>query len=362
MKHSTGLMNPLYSHSKFFAFPDQISALRARQVTAPVHVRIKPTNICNHDCWYCAYHVSGLQLASEMVYRDQMPKEKLVEIAEDLIAIGTQAVTFSGGGEPLLYKTLPDVIQRLATGGIKVASLTNGANLKGNIADAFAQYGTWIRISLDGYDDVSYSKARGVPDGAFTKLLENIRKFTSRSTKCMLGTVFIIDAKNFNHIYDTCSLLKDSGVSHIKLSGVIVGNSPQENNKYHSTIKKVVTAAIKSTEQLCDDQFSIINAYHDLEERSLEKPYTMCPNLLFRPVIGADCNVYTCQDKAYTPTGLLGSIKETSFREFWFSEQNKEKLYSFDPSVSCNHHCVANQGNLNALSFLSLDEDHLPFT
>ena len=101
-------MKNVYSDLKFMNYGNTLSALRSREIVPPVHIRIKPTNICNHDCWYCAYHVSDVQLGGEMGARDVMPFEKLNEIADDIIEMGVAAVTFSGGGEPLLYKRLPD--------------------------------------------------------------------------------------------------------------------------------------------------------------------------------------------------------------------------------------------------------------
>ena len=82
--------------------------------------------------------------------QDSIPTEKMLTLAHEFVEMGVKAVTFSGGGEPLLYKPLPEVIDILAAGGIRVAALSNGANLKGRMADAFAQHGTWIRISKSG--------------------------------------------------------------------------------------------------------------------------------------------------------------------------------------------------------------------
>ena len=166
-----------YSDLKFFEFPNTLNAIREGKIFAPVHVRIKPTNVCNHDCWYCAYHVSGLQLGDKMKARDVMPFEKLNGIADDIIEMGVSAVTFSGGGEPLLYRRLPEIIKKLSIGGVKIAVLTNGSNLKGSMSETLSKYGTWVRVSLDGYDDESYSKARGVDYGDFTKLLDNLHNF-----------------------------------------------------------------------------------------------------------------------------------------------------------------------------------------
>ena len=349
-----------YSDLKFLGYPNTLNALKKKNIVAPVHVRIKPTNVCNHDCWYCAYHASGLQLGDQMTYRAVIPFDKLSEIVDDLINMKVSAVTFSGG-EPLLYKRLPEIIERLYKGGVKIATLTNGANLKGKMAEAFQKYGTWVRISLDGYDDESYSKARGVKHGEFTKLLHNMRNFKSSKTECVLGCSFIVGKDNYKHIFSICNKLKDVGIDHVKVSGAVVGNSPEENNLYHREIKDVVSDQIQKVKKIEDDKFKVINHYHDLDDR-FEKEYTICPYILYRPVIGADSCVYTCQDKAYTESGKLGSLKNISFMNFWNSEDNLKKVYELNPSEKCKHHCISHSKNEIITEYLNIDTDHLPFT
>jgi MoaA/NifB/PqqE/SkfB family radical SAM enzyme len=284
----------------------------------------------------------------------------MFEIVDDVIAMGVKAVTFSGGGEPLLYRALPDVIDRLAAGGIKIGTLTNGANLKGRMADAFAEHGTWVRVSIDGWDDDSYAQARSIAPGHFTRLLENMRAFARRGSRCVLGVSFIIGQANHTKIRDFCALMKDVGVNHVKLSGVVVGNDGATNNAYHRDIFAEATAQIEAAAALNDATFSVIDHYHELDEL-FAKSYKTCPFLQFLTVIGADCAVYTCQDKAYTESGLLGSIRDQSFKAFWFSEENRRKLRGLDPSLSCQHHCVAHAKNLAITDILALDQDHAVF-
>ncbi len=353
-------MNNVYSNLKFLGYTGQIDALKERRVVAPVHVRIKPFNHCNHDCWYCAYRVSNLQLGKDIDLKDVLPTEKMFEIVDDVIDMGVEAVTFSGGGEPMLYKPLPEVVEKLARGGVKVASLTNGSNLKGRIAEAFAEHATWVRVSVDGWDDVSYAASRGIKEGAFTQLLENIRKFVDTGAKCTLGISFIVSKDNYEHLYEACTQFKDAGVDHVKFSGAVISNSGGENNDYHREIIETVGAEIERSRTLNDAGFSIVDHYHELEER-FEKSYTICPFLQFLTVIGADCGVYTCQDKAFTKEGLLGSIKNRSFKDFWFSDENLEALYALDPSKSCGHHCIAHSKNLAILDILETDPEHACF-
>jgi len=351
----------VYSNLKAFAFPEQIQAVSNKKLVAPVHVRIKPQNHCNHDCWYCAYRESNLQLGEDMNARESIPESKMFEIANDLIQMKVKAVTFSGGGEPLIYKPLPKIIEKLVTGGVRVGSLSNGSNLKGKVADVFAEYATWIRISLDAWDGPSYAKARGVSDAAFGMLMANMENFAARNSNCELGASLIIDRDNASHVSDIVKNLKNIGIQHVKLSGVIVSNNGSENNKYHKEIKHLVRQEIDSAQGLSDTKFKVLDHYHDLNER-FDHNYSTCPTIQFTPVIGGDSHVYTCQDKAYTKGGDLGSIRDISFKEFWLSEENNQRAFAINPSMHCMHNCANHQKNKIISDFINTDYEHMLFT
>ena len=353
-------MSTYYSVLKFLRFTDHLQAIREGRVVAPVHIRVKPTNHCNHHCWYCCYRSNDLSLGEQMQEQDSIPAEKMMELAHEFVEMGVKAVTFSGGGEPLLYKPLPEVIDILANGEIRIAALTNGSNLKGRVADVFAQHGTWVRVSMDAWDDASYVKSRGAKPHDFTNLIANIRAFTARDTKCVLGVSFIVGHDNHQHIAELCTLLKACRVNHVKISGAVVSNDAAGNNSYHASIKDDVARQISLAQGLVDESFTILNHYHELGEL-FAKSYHTCPFLQFLTVIGADQKVYTCQDKAYTESGRMGSIAERSFSDYWFSDENQHFLKSFDPSRECGHHCVSHAKNLAIHEYLSLDSEHSYF-
>jgi sulfatase maturation enzyme AslB (radical SAM superfamily) len=350
----------VYSQLKFLRFRDRLDAVAAGNVPAPVHVRIKPINRCNHDCWYCAYRNSNLKLGEDMDEDDTIPTPKLLEIADDIVAMGVKAVTFSGGGEPLLHKALPETITRLAAGGVAVATLTNGVNLQGRVGDALARHATWVRISIDAWDNDSYRKSRSARPGDFDRVMNNMRAFKASGTKCVLGVSLIIDQANHTHIADLAARFKDLGADHVKLAGAVTANSAAEHNAYHERFAAETMRQIESAQKLADSGFQVLNHVHRMAE-SFAKPYHSCPFARFLTVIGADQTVYLCQDKAYTKDGALGSIRERRFADFWFSDENKKALDSIDPSRHCQHHCVAHGKNLALMDYLSQDLDHTVF-
>lgn len=348
----------VYSPLKVFAFPDHLA--RGTNVHAPVHVRIKPINACNHSCWFCAYRASGLTLGEDMRLRDRIPFDKLCEIADDLIDMGVQAVTFSGGGEPLLYPRIAEIIERLGQAGIRIGTLTNGSYLLGEVADALARYASWVRVSMDGWDDESYSRLRSCKPGEFTRIINNMRAFAERKSACDLGVSFIVGRDNADRLTEVGARVKTLGAQHIKLSPCIVGNDAASNNTYHEPILETVYSQIDALKQLNDDSFEVVDHYHRFDEL-FAKSYTTCPMLEYLTIIAADCSVYTCQDKAYSQSGLLGSIAGRTFKSFWFSEENAMRIRSFDPSTQCQHHCVGHQKNRLLLEYRNLDKDHVSF-
>ncbi len=355
-------MGHLYTQMKIFHYKDKIDSLcpHADKILPPLHIRIKPTNACNHSCGYCAYRAENLQLGKDMNVRNYIPQDKMTEIIDDIIEMGVKAVTFSGGGEPFYYPYLLEAVKRLSQSPVNFAALTNGALVKGEVAEVFARYATWLRISIDGWDGPSYAEYRGVGRNEFAKVLANIRNFKKLDGRCHLGASVIVDHKNAEYVYQLTATLYEAGVNSVKVAPCIVSNSSRDNNEYHEPIFDTVKNQIaRAKEEFETGDFEIFDSYHAQLE-TFKKDYTWCPYLQVLPVIAADLNVYSCQDKAYNlESGLIGSIEDVRFKDFWFF--GKDKFFSINPSLHCNHHCVADSKNKFLLEYLTADDRHLMF-
>ena len=355
-------MGSKYSNYKIFHFKEKIDSLpqEKEEILPPINIRIKPTNVCLHKCWYCSYRLEDVQLGQDMVEKDFIPKDKMMEIIDDCEEMGVKAITFSGGGDPFYYRYLLDTVKRLSQTSIKFSSLTNGVLLKGELAKVFSEHGTWIRISIDGWDDKSYAEYRGIKEGEFTKVLNNMEAFKKLGGPCALGVSLVVDNKNYSHVYEVIEKIHAIGVDSIKISPCVISNSGLENNQYHEPLFDEVQSQIAEAKKAFeDDSFEIFNSYH-FSENEFDKDYKWCPFLQILPVIGADLNMYPCHDKAYNlENGLLGSIKEKSFKEFWMTD--KDKFFKINPSKVCNNRCVPDEKNKMLLDYLDVDKEHLDF-
>ncbi len=82
----------------------------------PVLAHIIPTRRCNLACEYCNEYDD---------FSGPVPKEKMIARIDQLAALGTSIISFSGG-EPLLHPDLDELIARIRRHGKLVGMITNG--------------------------------------------------------------------------------------------------------------------------------------------------------------------------------------------------------------------------------------------
>mgnify|MGYP001144319035 FL=1 len=347
-----------YSNLKIFGHLEEVQKVKNGERVAPIYIRIKPTNLCNQNCYYCHYKNPYLTL-DQYAPADEIKREKMLEIVRDMKDIGVKAVTFSGGGEPLLYPYIEETMEAVLDAGIDLSIITNGTLLTGRKAELLSQ-AKWVRISLESGCAETYSKIRGVAGEAFEDLCENIREFAQNKSKdCELGINFVVGPGNYKEVYQAGKLMQSLGVNHIKYTALMSDNA----EKMHEPFKNQV---IEQIHQLMDEneaEIKIINLYEsDFDTNAVfGRNYNFCGIKDYVTVIAANSKIYYCHDKAYLSQGEIGDISDRSFKEVWFSEETTRKFAQFDPQEVCRHHCVYDDRNELLNTFYSLDKNHINF-
>lgn len=348
-----------YSEMKIFYHQDILKKLLNGERCYPLYIRLKPTNRCNQNCYYCTYKNTYLDL-SEYNVNDEIPYELMMSLLNDMNIMGVKAVTLSGGGEPLLYTHIEKTMERLLESGIDLSVITNGSLLCGRKAELLAN-AKWVRISADTVNANKYSEIRNVKKESFNQLCNNIKEFSKiKNDCCELGINMVVTKDNYMEVAEMAKLMKSLGVNHVKYAPLLSDNTKE----YHKDIKVQVSTSLNDAqEKLEDEKFKIIDLYtHAIEEKDNTcRTYHECRIKEFTCVIGADAKVYLCQHKAYMKDGIVCDLRKGSFKEQWYSDRVTELFHKFDAVEKCNQHCVRDGKNQLINSFLSMDKNHVNF-
>ena len=348
-----------YSNLKIFHHFDILSKLLKGERCNPLYIRIKPTNVCNHNCYYCHYKNSYLTL-DDYNPTDFIPHDKMMEILDDMGKMGVKAVTFSGGGEPLAYQYIEETMEKVLDLGIDLSIITNGSLLNGRKAEILA-HAKWVRISIDSIVPENYARIRGISENAMQVLKKNIKEFAQiKNDDCELGVNFVIGKENYKEIEEVAVTMKQLGVNHVKFAPMM----SNETEEYHKDIKDEVIATLsRISEELNSDRFKIIDLYtSDFDNYEVfKRTYSRCPIKEFVCIIAANSKVYYCHDKAYLSNGCVCDLNNQSLSKGWLSEEVTQKFKTFDAIKVCNQHCMYDSRNELINSWLDMDMNHVNF-
>ncbi|TAN51766.1 MAG: radical SAM protein [Methylococcaceae bacterium] len=359
------MKNNKYSDYKIVFFPEKIQSFLEEKIAAPIYVRVKPINRCDHSCFFCVYStgfrkndrenhiISGMH--TDMVHDDILPTEKMLEILEDFRDLGVKAVTYSGGGEPLMHRDIVKIMQTTLDYGIDLSIITNGQMLKKQRAEVLA-HAKWVRVSIDYTNAQQMAATRGVSEKNFAMILENLQEFAKiKRRDCDLGINYIIHRDNYQDIYEFSKIMKDCGVENIRFSPMWVPDLVG----YHTPIQDAVYEQLAKAGTLIDDKFTL-NTTYNIQSRSHlpERSYGKCHFMQIVPVVGADQVVYACHNKAYDKTGAIGSIRNQRFRELWFSKAAKQVFDKLNPMEVCRHQCANDGKNIFIQGLVDTNADN----
>lgn len=107
---------------------------------------------CNSSCGYCNLPLN--------VGRYEMSRQEIRNVFADLYKDGLR-FAFVQGGEPLLRRDLPDILQDLVEIGFRLTLITNGTKLTSQLVHQFDDLSVALSISLDTLDRNKYERIRG---------------------------------------------------------------------------------------------------------------------------------------------------------------------------------------------------------
>ncbi|MGH7216639.1 MAG: radical SAM protein [Nitrospiraceae bacterium] len=129
----------------------------------PVLVTFQVNLRCNSACGYCDLPLNA--------GRYEMTREEIRGVFSCLYREGVRFVLVQGG-EPLLRRDLPKILEDLSAIGFHLTLITNGTKFTSQLVERLGRLPLAISVSLDTLDRVKYRKIRGADQLA--QVLEGI--------------------------------------------------------------------------------------------------------------------------------------------------------------------------------------------
>ena len=322
---------------------EALNVWRRGETVYPLLVEISPTNVCNHGCLFCAYdYIDGRssQAALDKSNSAFIDAERLMAVISELHEVGTKSLFYSGEGEPLLHKRLPDIIEFAGGLGLDQAVNTNGSALKGKVMQRILPHLSWIRFSVNGVNEADYAFNHRTSPDQFNRVIGNIKaaaKFKKQhGLPVTLGIQSVHMGQKPEEIFELARRFKELGGGYFSLKQF----NEHPANPYHQdeTPKREDFYRIL---ELNDDDFQA-HVRMPLGEAAPKRSYKSCLALPFFAEIVADGQVYACGPHLGEAAFCYGSIYEADFRTLW-SKNNRAKVENHVQGIDdLDHVCMPN--------------------
>ena len=132
--------------------------------TGPLYINVEPTNACNLKCYTCSIDRSR--------ERGYMDLDLFRSIIDQAMESGVYEVALFLGGEPLLHKDLPYMVEYTVAKGLEARVYTNACMLTREKSEALLDAGLdFLGLSIDGDNREEYEFMR--PGADFEQVMEN---------------------------------------------------------------------------------------------------------------------------------------------------------------------------------------------
>jgi radical SAM protein with 4Fe4S-binding SPASM domain len=288
----------------------------------PLYVKIKLLYGCNLRCGMCQHWRSARPA--------QLTGARLVELLDELTALGCRKVHFTGG-EPGLRPDLEELVAQAARRGLRVTLTTNATRFDRTRARALVVGGLrGVNVSIDGPVASVHDAVRGVP-GAWVQALEgfkNLRKERHRG-RLRLSVNTVVTRLNAPSLADMPALLLKIGAQSWSLLPVdqhtpeALRPSAAEIARYNADVAPEVARRARRAGLFASDDEAYpfgraATALHEGTQGLYALGYYRhrpCFAPFTHALVDHDGQVYVCCMQRGAP--LLGDLNRQSFDEIW---------------------------------------------
>lgn len=310
-----------------YSFSDE-QVTKTRDLNKLLTLELELSRKCNYKCKYC-YSEAGISLEGELGY------DELCNIVDQAKELGVHTIILIGGGEPLLYKNIKDIIKYISTKRINTILFTNGSCMNEEFADFMHEYNVFPVL-----------KVNGLRPKTINWLCENNHAYKSavKAISCLemagylrpdrkIGISTIICKQNYNDIIPLWEWARD--------------------NNAIPYFERVIPQGRAIANDLCITKSELEDIYNRLKQLDKEK-YNIEWENDYMPIAGVKCNrhyysIYVNADGRVQPcSGIditVGNVRDQSLKEIIVNSEVIQNLRHIETTMKGKCKSCSNIGN-----------------
>jgi len=308
--------------NKIVSYYEDALKIKSGIMPVPRMAVIYPTYLCNFRCSHCMY--------SNMRNRkNNYPLGKLKRLVNEIAEIGTRAVVFCGGGEPMLYPHFREIVKHIARRNLEFGIISNGSML-GKYYKLLVDNSRFIRITVDSVDKENYQRIHQ-PQNGFTvdnvidDIQSAVRYRNIKKSKCTIGVKTLLSKYNLHEKETIEKVFRDIGVDYVTF---------KEARKCESELEGLTPVTIKHK----------------------------CFMSPIQTMIDASGDVFVCSFYQYRiKSHKFGNVLDRPFREVWYSQEHRKAIENIKTEECEKYECKLNTYNNLMDEILTKDPDHINF-
>ena len=315
--------------------------------SAPKQVQLILSDLCNQDCHFCAYRMSGYTSNELFMGESQpaayghsnpkrwIPTQRALELIDEFKAAGVLSVQFTGGGEPTVHPDHEAVFQKALDLGLRCSLVSNGVKWSYPLAKDILPRFDWVRVSIDAGSANYYAKARSTPHSNWSRVWDNVRllatSIKAAKSPTVLGLGFVVTPDSYRQIAEFVAIASTSGADNVRLTAMFSTENETPFLSVYEDVKRLIVEARGNHERPdfhVYDNFG--SRFDDLKQHAPD--YSFCGYQHYTAYVGGDLKAYRCCVLAYNKRGLVegGDLKERRFDEFWQSQERLADMNKLD--------------------------------
>lgn len=304
------MINP-FNSMKVLCWRDKIDKILEGDIPPPVAVEIDPSNLCTQNCVWCMF--------KDFKRRDKVSLDPtmLDDLIVDLADFGVKAITFTGGGEPLVNPATPRAMRQASELGMQVGLVTNGDMLESeDVFNAVFETCRYVRLSIDAGNDNTYFRLKQPRNSdQLTRNLGSMKKLVEGGVSGDVGAAFLIHPDTYSELPTLITRLEEIDVNYLQVRPCIgVDFTPTVINFSRDVIESY------------RGKLKIYANFKRFDEIRYGMTFQKCRATPLLGIVGADAKMYLCCQFRGDSDYVIGDLKEKPFSEQWGGELHRKAI------------------------------------